>query len=95
MPSQTQKEAYKNILKFYDRADEIIDMTENLGEKGALVIPHVEVLVETIEKNTEILVNNFLKYMESGKTLSGVEKLRMEKAKKEIGDAVNYFLANI
>lgn len=94
MPTELQKQTYKTIMSLYDSADEIVNVAESLDKEVVPIIDNVEALVENIEENIEILMDNFLKYMKSGKPLSGVEKMKMEKAKKEINNSVNKFLNN-
>jgi len=94
MPTELQKETYNEIIRLYDHAEGIIDIAESMKERVNPIVDDVEKLIDSIEKNTEILIENFTKYMESGKTLSGVEKMKMEKARKEIDSSIRQFLNN-
>lgn len=91
MPTEIQQQAYDKIMGLFDRNERILDAAEKMGAEAEKYIPNINKLLLTVEDNAEILVDNFLKYMKSGKALSGVEKLKIEKALKAINDAVTEF----
>ena len=95
MPTALQTETYKNIMGVYDDIERIIKLGEMAGNEYEPYVKHLQKFVETVDKQTEILLNNFFRYMESGRVLSGVEKLKIEKAAKDITIATNQFLAKV
>ncbi len=95
MPSEAQKQTYDAIMKIYDHAESAVDLVEEFAEISEPLVPDVEKVVETVEKNCDVLLDNLEKYMKSGKGLSGVEKMKMLKAKKEIDSAFEEFFTKI
>ena len=95
MPSELQKATYESIMKTYDRVENILAGMEKFGDEAEPYIKHLQKLVDVIEKNNEIIIDNFFKYMESGKALSGVEKLKIEKALEMITMSIRDFTAKI
>jgi hypothetical protein len=93
MPTQLQTATYNKILQYFDVAENVLDEVEKLGEKADPIIPFVDKLLVAVEENAEVLVDNFLKYMQSGKPLSGVEKQKMEKAQRIINEAIAEFMS--
>ena len=95
MPTELQKKTYEDIMKLYDFADETLDIAEKYPKGSEPYVQVVEELVETIETNTEVMVDNFLKYAKRGGRLSGIEKLNIEKARDQINKAVDKFLQEV
>lgn len=91
MPTQEQKRAYDNLMRIFDAAELAVDELEKLGEAANDVIPHVNDILERVEKNTEIFIECFVKVVKSGKVPSGVEKQKMEKARREFNNALDEY----
>ncbi|HCR85357.1 MAG TPA: hypothetical protein DIV86_01640 [Alphaproteobacteria bacterium] len=92
MPTPEQKQTYESIMKYFDVAENVVNVVEELGEDAAPFVPFVDGLLLKIEENAEIIAENFIKYTKSGNVLSGVEKLKIEKAQKNINDAIAEFM---
>lgn len=92
MPTELQKKTYEDIMSLYDSTEEVINIAEKIGTDLDPISEEVENLVDNLQVNIDALMDNFLQYIESGRTLSGVTKLKMEKAQKEINDSINNFL---
>jgi ribosomal protein L1 len=95
MPHPVQVQTYKDIMSLYDNTEAIIKLAQKHSSQADPYINHLQKLVDSVEKNLELMMNNFLKYVESGKGLSGVEKMKIEKASKEINIAIQQFLVKI
>ncbi len=92
MPTDLQKEMYKDYMHFYDIADNVIEIAKEFSDVSLDIVDDVEVLVDTIEKNSETLIDGLMDYTQSGKPLAGMNKLKMEKAVKEINENFEKFL---
>ena len=92
MPTELQQKTYESIMGLFDCNEKFLDKVEEMGERAEPFIPEINKILLTVEDNAEILVDNFLKYMKSGRTLSGVEKMKIEKAQNAINEAINNFL---
>lgn len=89
MPSAEQKKAYESTMKIFDIAEEIIDITEKYDPE--VTAPYVKDLTEalkTIEESTEEMLENFLNCVKKDKKVSGIEKIKMEKAFKRANEAI-------
>lgn len=95
MPSEAQKQTYEAIMKMYDHAESAVDLVEEFAEISEPLIPDVEGIVQTVEKNCEFLLDKLESYMKEGRILSGVDKMKMLKAKKEIDEAFGVFFTKI
>ncbi len=93
--AEPQKDALNQIMQIYDFAEQAIDLCEKFPDDSEPFLPLVENIVAKVEKNCDIMVTNFEKYLKSGKVLSGVEKMKIHKAKKEIDEAFENFFQNI
>lgn len=91
MATELQRQTYESIMQIYDFADEAVNLAEKYAEISDPYIPYVEQIVQRVERNCDIMIDNFEKYLKSGKGLSGVEKLKIQKAKKEIDEAFDSF----
>ncbi len=95
MPSELQNKTYKSMMDTYDTVDDMLAGLEKYGNVADPYIKNLQKLIDTIEKNNEIMINNFFKYMESGKALSGIEKLKIENSVKTTRIAIQQFLSKI
>jgi uncharacterized linocin/CFP29 family protein len=91
--SSVHKDAYKQFMKLYDIAEGYIDDLENMGDEAAVHIEAVDELVEAIEEQSETVMAYYVKYVQSGKKLSGVEKQKIESALTKIKEAIAKFKA--
>ncbi len=95
MPTELQSITYKSMLDTYDTVEDIISGLEKYGSAADPYVKNLQKLIDSIEKNNEIMLNNFFKYMESGKPLSGIEKLKIENSVKNTRMAIQQFLNKI
>lgn len=89
--SSVHKDAYKQFMKLYDIAENYIDGLEKMGEDAAVHIDAVDDLVAAIEEQSETIMTYYVKYVKSGKKLSGVEKQKIESALNKIKEAIAKF----
>ncbi len=95
MPHPVQVQTYKDIMSLYDNIEAVVKLAQKYNDQADPYIDHLQKLVDNIEKNLDVMMNNFLKYVESGKGLSGVEKMKIEKAAKELSISIQQFLNKI
>ncbi len=91
MATELQRQAYESIMRYYDYAENAVNRIEEFSDISDPYIPYVEDIVQKVERNCEVMIDNFEKYLRSGKVLSGVEKMKIYKAKKEIEEAFEKF----
>jgi len=94
-PNPVQKGTYKRILSLYDISEKVLKLVEDGGEDATPYVKSMERMSRVMERQISILVDNFFNYMESSKPLSGVEKLRMEKALEAISESMQEFLKKL
>ena len=92
MPNEAQKKIYNKIMDFYNVADKMIDHVESYGDEGSKYSDLAFKFVEVIDKNTEILIDNFLTHTKAGRSISALERVRMDKARQEIENELNKLL---
>ncbi len=95
MPSEAQKEAYKNFMKVFDGVEHLVKVAEHYANDSAPYVKDLQKMVDVVEKHTQDLLNTFYKHVESGKELSKIDKLKIEKAAKEINMAVQHYLSRV
>ncbi|MDX1950418.1 MAG: hypothetical protein SFT90_08005 [Rickettsiales bacterium] len=92
---EVQKQAFDQMMQIYDFAEQAIDLCEKFPEDTEPFLPLIENIVAKVEKNCDIMTTNFEKYLKSGRVLSGVEKMKIYKAKKEIDEAFENFFQKV
>jgi hypothetical protein len=84
-----KKRTYDNIVAFYDYAEKLIDAVEaNQDISPDKQIVAIEPLISQIEESTEVLVEIYLRFVESGKQPASYEKQRAEKAMRKLYTAI-------
>lgn len=83
-----QKKTFDDIVKFYDFAEQMIDAVEEEKDptEGLKVI---EPFVNQIEESTEILVEVYMRFVDTGKKPQSYEKQRAERAIRKLYSALN------
>lgn len=92
MTPEKQEQVYNEIMKFYDFAEEIIDVVE----KGKVAnpeahIPLVEEFVEKIEKYTEMLAETFIVLAQANHKPTPAQEIKIDNALSKIEEAVKIF----
>ncbi len=92
MTPEKQEEVYNEIMKFYDFAEDIIDVVEKGKVANAEAhVPLVEEFVEKIEKYTEMLAETFIVLAQANHKPSQVQEIKIESALTKIEEAVELF----
>ena len=78
-PTAEQKLVYEELMSLYDRVENILVLTEKHPEEAKPYIKDVKKLAKNLENYIEGALDGFFGYMESGKVLSGTNKLKLEK----------------
>lgn len=95
MPTALQVEKYQTLMGIYNDVEKLIKVAELAGDRSEPYLKHLQKYIETVEKETDVILNYFFKLVENGKNLSNMDKLKVEKAAKDISMAGNQFLAKI
>lgn len=93
MPTELQTVVYKNIMSLYDRAEDYIKVTNQYYDVPDAYVENLQILVKAIEKNAEIMLDNFFKHVETRKEFTNTQKLKVDNSIKDIKMAINKFLA--
>jgi hypothetical protein len=95
MPNELQERTYKSLMQVYDDTEKVIQSAELYGKNFEPYVKYMQKLIETVEKNTEIMVDNFFKSVETGRELTNSQKLKIENSVKDINIAAKQFLLKI
>jgi len=95
MPTVSQTETYKTIMRLYDDAENVIKAAESYGSEFDPFVGTLKKYIETVEKNTATIIDNFLKSVESGRDITNSQKLKIENCVKDINNASKQLLDTI
>ncbi len=95
MPTELQTQTYKTIMRLYDDAETVIKAAEYYGANFEPYIGHLKKYIELVEKNTGVIIDNFLKSVESSREMTNSQKLKIENCVKDISIASRQLLNKI
>ncbi len=95
MPTEAQTVAYKNFMKIYDGVEHLVKIAEYYKGESEPHLKHLQKMVDVVEKNTQNLLDVFFDHVENGKELGRSDKIKLEKAAKEINMAVQQYLVRL
>ncbi len=94
-PTTQQAVTYKSLMRLYDDTEALLKLAYSYGDQVDMYLKDLQKLVDTIEKNTEAMLDTFYKNVEQRRAISGTDKVKVEKASKEINVAIQKFLSKL
>lgn len=87
------QETYRNLVMFYDLAEEFVNSVRTEEQEPEKQLEFVEPLIHKVVDAADTLTLEYRGYVESGKAPSVLSKKRIEKALADIEYSINTFEA--